>query len=355
MFSLNPGKPIVIVAVMAILLMVSLLAARRPYYNWDMFPYMAIAMHDRSVPFDSTHREVYRVAKAALPPADFQAISSRQPVFMKDASAFEGILKYYTIKPGYNLVVTGLHGIGLNSVTSTWLPSVVSYFLLGAILLIWTLRTGPVFPAGLFTLVIMLSPSLIDLARYSSPDMLCAVISAMGFMLVLSKKTIPGLGSLLVAVWIRPDAAILMILVALVLSLSGTLRWSVGLMAGAMSVVSIFYIFKDQTVFYEYLMLNEVDSDRIAAYGNGIGSLLRSYTLPAMVVASALIYWRRHLKPMNVGTWLLLAAGTSLVARFALHPFIEDRLQLPAYLLILLVAWDTLVGRMYSRTHTMEQ
>ncbi len=347
-----PGKRSIVVAILAILLTLTVLVVRRPYYNWDMFPYMAIAMDQESIPFDSTHRQVYRVAKSELPAADFGAISARQPDLTNDAAAFEGILKYYIIKPGYNLIVAGLCALGINPVTATALPSAVSYLLLGCLLLFWTLRSGPDVPAGLFTLVIVLAPSLIDLARYSSPDMLCAVVSTAGIMLVLAARPLGGLSFLLAAVWIRPDAAILLALIALTLPMSGMLRWPVAALFFLAAIVSVLFLLKDGSLFSEYLLLNETPNKHLNAYLEGLASVLRSYTIPALVLGLALLHLRKKLLKNEPAYWLVLAGLASLVVRYLLHPFVEDRFHLPVYLLILVVTWDTLVARLYPRHQT---
>ncbi len=348
----QPGKRTIVLAILAILLTVTVLVIRRPYYNWDMFPYMAIAIGHESVPFDSTHREVYRIARATLPPADFDAISTRQPDLMSDAAAFEGILKYYTIKPGYNLVVAGLCSLGINPVTATALPSAVSYFLLGCLLLFWTLHTGPAGPAGLFTLVIALAPSLIDLARYSSPDMLCALISTAGIMLILAARPITGMTFLLAAVWIRPDAALLLAIATFALTMSSNLRWPAAAVFLLAAIGSILFLFKGSSLFSEYLLLESSANDRMSAYLEGMGSVFRSYTIPAIVLSAVLLQFRKALRKNDPGYWLVLAASATLFARYLLHPFVEDRFHLPAYSLILLISWDTLVGRLYPHQQT---
>lgn len=348
----QPGKRTIVLAILAILVTVTVLVVRRPYYNWDMFPYMAIAIGQESVPFDSTHREVYRIARATLPPADFEAISARQPDLMNDAAAFEGILKYYTIKPGYNLIVAGFCALGINPVTATALPSAVSYFLLGCLVLFWTLRTGPAGPGGLFTLVIVLAPSLIDLARYSSPDMLCAMISVVGFVLIFQGRPAHGLFFLLGALTIRPDAVILLVLIAAALALSGSVRWSVATAMAVFGCLNIMSLFNRVSGLDEYLLLSDDVGMRWSAYYQGLGPLLHSYTLPAMGLAIWVLYLRKGLHQSKSLSLFIWAALASMVIRYMAHPFVEDRFHLPAYLLILLVFWDTLVARLYPRQQT---
>ena len=108
--------------------------ARKPYYNWDMFPYMAIALSDQSVPFSATHELVYSQAQSQMPAGDFKAVSERQILLKNDPQAFFAILKYFEIKPGYNLTVKLLHRLGLSVLSATYAPSIVGYFLIGCLM-----------------------------------------------------------------------------------------------------------------------------------------------------------------------------------------------------------------------------
>ena len=312
---------------------------------------MAIALSNPSVPFDSTHRQVYRIAKAELPSQDFEAISSRQPELMKDAASFQNILKYFTIKPGYNAFVWALYHLGANLVAATYLPSLFSYLTLGLLLFWWTQRTGPPMLAGLATVVIMLAPPMVDLARYSSPDMLCALVSATGFLLIMSARTLPGLMVLLTAVLIRPDALILLLLVTLVLTLSGQIKWSIALAISLLGATVVLFLFGGIDLFKEFLIPE--GSSLGVAYGTGLGSVFHSYTYLAIGLAFITLYYRRSRLGYSIfrdlGSLLLLSAMASFLIRYLLHPVVEDRFLLPGYLLILLVLWQTIAETLYPK------
>ncbi len=127
-----------------LLLAASIYASQRPYYNWDMFPYMALASRCASTPFAETHAQVYHEAERLLPAPDYRAISQRQPVLRDNPDAFEDVLKYFSIKPGYLLMVRLAYLLGLDLVTSTYLPSVISYFFIGMLLFFWSRKSLPV-------------------------------------------------------------------------------------------------------------------------------------------------------------------------------------------------------------------
>ncbi len=315
-----------------------------------MFPYMAIASSNPSVSFDDTHREVYRIAKAELPPQDFEAISGRQPELMMDAASFQGILKYFTIKPGYNAFVWVLYHLGANLVAATYLPSLLSYLTLGLLLFWWMLRSGPPMLAGLATVVIMLAPPMVDLARYSSPDMLCAFVSATGFLLILSKRTLPGLLVLLTAILIRPDALILSLLITPVFVLLGQIKWSTGLAMSLLGGVVVLYLFGGSALFKEFLIPEGASLG--VAYGAGLGSVFHSYAYPAIGLGMITLYGRfrlGHYLIRDQGSLLLVSVMTSFLIRYLLHPVVEDRFLLPGYLLILFIAWLTITEKLYPK------
>ncbi len=329
------------------LLGISLLLARRPYYNWDMFPYVAIVIAQPGVPFDSTHREVYRAAKAELPIQDFQAISSRQPKLMEDPAAFQEILKYFTIKPGYTWLARGFYHLGAKPVMSTWLPSVISYFLVGVLVYFHARRHAPPMPSALFVMIIAPSPQFLDLARYSSPDMLCALVSTAGIILLLRSLTIPGLALLAVAVWIRPDSAIFLMLTVGLLWFMKQITWYQGTALVLVTVASLWLLLGNSGLINEYLLLDYSLSEHWDAFRTGLGSLFKSLTLPMIALAVGTIYFRQS-HANDLRTWLLAATIGTLLLRFLLHPFTEDRFNLPAYLVIFLIAWESMAQRYYG-------
>lgn len=332
--------------VAGLLLIATLVLARRPYYNWDMFPYMAMIMATPGEAFEKTHETVYQEARSHMIEQDFHAIAGRQPQLMKDANAFQDILRYHTIKPGYTGLAWLLHQFGIHPLAATWLPSIGSYFLLGLLLFWWSARQAPAPAAGLFTFVIALAPAMIDLARYSSPDMLCALVTTAGVVFLFEGKPAPGAALLFLSILIRPDAVLLMI------PLVAAIGWTRKLpfrQAGGWIVTAIFvagYLLVDRQVVGEYTFADHGLPERLGLYRQGLVTLAASYTLPLVGVAVATLFIRRSSDLYSLLVW---AALGSIVARYLLHPFVEDRFHLPAYLVILMVAWRTAGERVFRR------
>lgn len=331
--------------VAGLLLVAAIVLARRPYYNWDMFPYMAIIMANPGEPFVQTHQRVYAEAKSHMPRQDFEAISARQPELREDAAAFQDILRYHTIKPGYTGIAKLLYTLGIHPLAATWLPSIGSYFLLGLLLFWWSRRHAPASAAAMFTFVIALAPPLIDLARYSSPDMLCALVSAAGLVLILTDKTSWGVALMTTAILVRPDAVLLLVPVVFVVAWRRLLPyWQAGAWLAAGMILTV-YLFGDLSVVGEYTFAAYNTGERLTLFRQGLPTMAASYTVPMIIAAFVILLYRRSWDLISLLVW---AALVSILIRYLLHPFIEDRFHLPAYLVILAATWQTMSERVFK-------
>lgn len=336
------------ILVIGVILATSVVLAQRPYYNWDMFPYMALLLEERGTPFDSTHREVYRQAASQMPPHDFHAISSRQPVLRDNAGAFHNILPYYRVKPGYTLMATGLARAGVPTLMATWLPSILSYGLLCLVLYLWSRNVSPPPAAALFTLVAGLSPPMIDLARYSSPDMLCAFVSLVGTLGVLYRRAW-GLPVMALSLTLRPDAVLLFLPTLAALRIAGhtttfrTALWAVGASA------YLFIIFSGTGLIQEFAFLGLTLSERLILYRTALVTLPGTYVLPLAAAGVWVLWLRRKAMRPDLLHLLVWAALISMIVRLLLQPYAEDRFNLPAYLVILVAWWSTVSSRLWTR------
>lgn len=331
-------RPVALV-VSAILLAFTFFLGRRPYYNWDMFPYMAVIMERPGVPFDSVHQEVYKAAADYLPSQDFQAISARQPELARDPQAFQAILKYFTIKPGYTTLAELLYRTGVHPVLATCLPSLLSYLALGLVLFFWSQAVGNPASGLLITLLVAVSPPMTDLARYSSPDMMCAAISVGAIALILSSKATAGLSLLYLAIWVRPDAVLLLIPVSIALTINGLIRWSITSTLVIGGIASAWLIIGGTGLVWEYVIVDPSVS-RWDSYLVGLRSV-SLYLILFLSMAASLLYFGRNILPSwSVLVWAGLA---SLLARYALHPVFEDRFNLPVYFLMLMIGWEAVM------------
>ena len=320
-----------------------------------MFPYMALAITDPSVPFGKTHAAVYVAAATQIPSQDFTAISQRQPLLMQQPEAFESILKYYEIKPAYVLGVKAFHFLGFNLVTSTYLPSTISYFLIGCLLFVWLQKMFNIQFAALITLLITASPFLITTSRYSSPDMLCALVSLAGVFLISQTSITVGLILCLLAIPVRPDALIQFLFLIPVLYKLDKLPLKNASMFGVVGIVTTLFSIGKPGILKEFLFTTPSYSSSWSAssmienYGGGlwggVNSIVNSQTSIFVFLAVITLYLRsKDNRKLTTDFWSLLILSTlaTFILRFLLHPIIEDRFQITSYLIIIIAFCKTI-------------
>ncbi len=333
--------------VMLLLMAVSGYLYQRPYYNWDMFPYMALTAANSTSPFDSIHTLVYREAARVMQPQDYEAISMVQPIRFQDAAAFQEILKYYEIKPGYILVTRFFHFIGFNLVTSTYLPSIISYFLISCLLLWWLMKLLDSRLAVIITLLLAAMPFLLQTARYSSPDMLCALVLLSGLYL-LSEVSIPyGLIVCCLAIPIRPDAVIIFLLMVFAAYKSNKLTLPYAVAFAMVGVSATIWMLGGVAILKEFLFTTPAYSEGLVATDllkhyllsvrTGINSLVNSQTSIFVVIAVVTLYIRVNsgfLPYEDLWSLLIAMATAAIFIRFLLHPAVQDRFNIASYLII---------------------
>jgi hypothetical protein len=332
--------------IIAILLTVSLLLARRPYYNWDMFPYMALAIQDNHIPFETTHRVVYEVARANMSAADFNAISERQVSLRDDANKFDDALRYCDIKPGYVFTVKAFHKVGFNLLASTYLPSIISYFLLGILLLYWQ-PNQPGLLAQAAALLIMALPPVFQTARYSSPDILCTLLVTAGMLALIRGYRIGGYALLLTAIPFRPDAVLYLFATLLVGSPKMKLQPVQALFVSLLGILLTFFCLSDLVLLKEYLFVSadyspgwtseEMLAHYVQGFQAGLLTWVSSRALWATLACLFALYVMKGCMP-DLKDWKAVCkvALITFGLRYLLHPQLEDRFLLVNYILIVL-------------------
>lgn len=345
-------RKIVIIAALLVMTIMTIFLAKRPYYNWDMFPYMAMEAMKPGEPFAETHQKVYLHAQEKMLPDDFERISQRQPALMADPALFQDILRYFAIKPLYLGAVSAFHWIGVDLLDATYMPSIVSFFLFGVLFIFWATRKGPLLPAMVLTAFTLVNPLVIDMARYSSPDMMCTFFSLAGFIAITSGHFKSGLCLLFLTIFIRPDACLLMGAVTAALLWTKQISRTQAIVAITLSAVAVAFLFRGMSI-KEYLVIGNEDLN----FAAGFTSLIHSYTIPFVLAAGAGLYW---LYRSGVAVFadspslLLMAALGTIIMRFVLHPAIEDRFHAPAYLLVMMLLWLEFAGKYSSSGQAMK-
>lgn len=161
----------------------------KPAYNWDILPYMALALSHTVEDKDSVHSKVYNIIKEGQQRGEvtngtFGNFTQRIPYRVQcyeNADKFNAQLFYYRTKPLYNLLVLGLYTTGVPLIQATIIPSVVACFFILLVLYAWMSLYTNRFMAAVVALLVALLPVFSELQNTSSPDALSAmfVLTAM--------------------------------------------------------------------------------------------------------------------------------------------------------------------------------
>lgn len=343
-----------------ILLIVSVLLATRPYYNYDMFRYMALALSDDSIPFEDIHRKVYLSARQEMPPEDYTAVTIRRPTLRDDPEKFRETLKYFQVKPGYVFVVKVLYKVGVPLTAATYFPSIASYFLLGCLLL-FVQRDLPSIMSSLSTLIIMALPPVVEGARLSTPDMLATLLVMTGLLLFFSGKTPWAFVPLLLSVTVRPDAALpgfVLLVVGLAtarLSMIPAATWFLALTAtmvfslGNMNLL-LEYLFTATDYDPEWSWAQAVSGYLDSLY-LGLRSWVATKALTGFMACGVYLYLNRN-HTIRESPWkaMVLVALIIYPLRFTLHPQMEDRFLLVPYIIVVMafIRWLNSVALTHS-------
>jgi hypothetical protein len=198
----------VVIPYLAFFLLLSAWSIKQPQYTWDLLGYIGSSV-------DSTDAKVIHhiVFDAIRPVASSPEIQVDNP-YRVDVTAnpyhFAEQLPFYSIKPIYVELVKLIHRAGVPFPKSAVAVSAAAYFLLAVLLWQWlgAYINGWAL-AGVCTLI-MLSPNVLALSRWATPDCLATAVAAVGLYLILERNLFYwGSALLLVNVWIRTDALVL--------------------------------------------------------------------------------------------------------------------------------------------------
>lgn len=171
-----------------------LFAFRRPYYNWDMLPYMAIVLKidQPHLNVKDIHTLTYHIASQQVPGPEYGYLiqSTYRERMAKDAAAFYGQLPFYTVKPLYIGMIYLFYKTGFPLTKSTVFPSIIAYFLMGLLLLYWLRKYIELPFSFLGSLLIMYTPFMISTARLSTPDAVSSLLLFAAFYFIIEKPSV---------------------------------------------------------------------------------------------------------------------------------------------------------------------
>lgn len=185
---------LVLLPYLILIFLIALYAFKRPYYNWDMLPYMAVVIgYDHNDP-NFVHDTVYDIIKKQLPVSAYNQLIDGGLEFRKrmagNSNEFQMQMPFYAVKPLYTGIVYLVYKGGIPLIQATILPSFIGYFLIGSLLILWIMRYMQFYLALAISTLMMLSAPMWDIVRNSSPDCLSAFLLLGAMYFILEKKSI---------------------------------------------------------------------------------------------------------------------------------------------------------------------
>jgi hypothetical protein len=209
-------RPLVIGAYVCFLLALAGWTFAHAVRNWDMIGYMAVLTSWQTTNPVEMHRRVYQEIRRNTSPAAYEELTSGP--FRADIAAnpwhLAEQLPFYNIKPLYLDVVWLGRWFGLRFDQSLRILSVLAGFGLGILCFQWMRIYLSDPQSAVISACLFLTAPLYRLETFSEPDALNAlVLVASMYLLFEKRKTFPGLLLLCAAPLVRPDSAILCLVV----------------------------------------------------------------------------------------------------------------------------------------------
>jgi hypothetical protein len=168
--------------------------------------------------------------------------SSYEKNMMINADQFSQQLPFYSVKPLYVLLLRVLHKCGAGWRSGAIISS-ICYFLLGVVVHRWLGAHYAGFSASLFAACLMLNPTLLQIVRWTSPDLVSILISVAAMWCILElKRPFSAAVLLLTGVWVRPETVVFCSFVLLAILLSRMMATTWVFCFEAMVAASYFFI-----------------------------------------------------------------------------------------------------------------
>ncbi len=334
-----------------------------PGYNWDMLPYMGVALNYDNT--DSVHQYVFATAEKEIPAQAYQQLTDstnkyRWSVY-RSAQTFTLQMPYYVVKPLYTALVFAFYKSGIPLTKATVLPSVISCFLIGILLFNWLQRYLPALSAMIAAVAIVLWSPMMLVARTSSPDGVSALILFAAFYCLLEKKKTGWIHILaLLSVFARIDNILPAVLLICFLTYEkradGNRPWITGTIAAAACIfcyLAVGMLAKEYNwnmlYFSNYFskMNPEYAAQESFSFHN-YWVLIKSQAMSGLYFSQLPLFffltvclityrWRVSGQWNHPEVLLLIMIWLIILFRFVLHPMAADRIYLAYYLVVLVL------------------
>lgn len=170
------------------------------YYNADIEAYMGLVykINEPEMNINDIHKKVFDELKIKNPGIltdntvdETIGSNSYYYALSNNVKAYEEELGFFTVKPFYNVVNSIFYKLGASASKSTFLISIISYFLLIFLLFIFlNNQIKKTELAFILTILISLFKPLLDSTRHSTPDMLSCLLLLLAVYFFVYKKSI---------------------------------------------------------------------------------------------------------------------------------------------------------------------
>jgi hypothetical protein len=204
-------SPLTTIPYLAFFALLSVWAVLQPQYTWDVVGYIGASIGTASP------EVAYQQTFAAMKPVfandantEVQPSNPYRADVAKNPYHFAEQIPFYSIKPIYVDLIRGFHGVGLSYPKSAVAISAVSSFALALLLWLWLSPYLDGLALVACCTMIMLSPNILGLVRWATPDCLATFIAALGLYLILERNLyFWGCAVLVCDIWVRTDALVL--------------------------------------------------------------------------------------------------------------------------------------------------
>lgn len=339
---------------------------KKPAYNWDMLPYMAIVKHTETNNIDSIHAFVYSTAKIEITAPAYALLTDSSNNYRKtmaiNSTEFFKQLPYYYIKPLYIVFVYAFYKIGFPLTKATELPSIISFLFISILFYFWLKKYVPATIAFAIALMLMLSSPILMSLRSSTPDFLSAafLFAALYF---IAEKNKPWLTLLFfsLAIFTRLDniiAAFFFFTLLTICQIPGRqiskkkfILFTTLCSVACLATIFIASKFGWGSNYYPVISYNTWHGTKpfslqeyfTAFYENTANGLIYTHIFLFAVIAIYVLIPSWPLKFKSLQFHQLLACTILLLfaARYILFPGIDDRFYIAYYLVLALLAAKT--------------
>ena len=329
-----------------------------PGYNWDMLPYMGVALEYENA--DNIHAQVYAIAKREIPPHAFTQLTDsiipyRSAVY-QSPELFRKQMPFYVVKPLYTRMVQLFYKAGIPLTKATVMSSLIASFLLVCVMLHWFRKYLSLLMTALAAIALSLWGPVLLLSKTSGPDALSALL-LVGAVYCMLEKTKSGLMYflLLLSILTRIDnllpAALFISVYSYYIHDKWKQRLKTGILLTSGCIVCYFFVgslaaeynwsYFYYTDFYKHL---HPDYNIAAGFSfQNYVALVRSQVMTGLYYSQLPLFLFLSLclvaygMKLKMDTMLLAAIWLILAIRFILHPVMTDRLYAGYYLIILMM------------------